>query len=64
MLLGAPDSPCPKSGMGRSLRLIFTEKIKAGLRRVLCAICLFLAGILAEAVLSPQAPVDIIYTLI
>lgn len=41
-----------------------TEKIKAGLQRVLGAIWLFLGGILAETVLPPQAPVDIIYTLI
>lgn len=64
MLLGAPDSPCPKSGMGSSLSFIFTEKIKAGLQRVLCAIWLVLAGILAETVLPPQALVDIIYTFI
>lgn len=49
---------------GRSLRSILTGKIKAGLQSVLRAIWLFWEGILAETVLPPQAPVDIIYTLI
>lgn len=50
--------------MGGSLSFVFTEEIKAGLQWVLCIIWLILEGILAETVLPPQAPVDIIYTLI
>lgn len=47
--------------MGGSLSFIFIEKIKAG---YFCTTWLISEGILAETVLPPRAPVDIIYTLI
>lgn len=56
--------PSQLEGWAGASAFFFTEKIKAGLQRVLCAIWFFLEGILAETVLPLQAPVDIIYTLI
>lgn len=58
--------PAPRSagGMGAASALLSLKRSKLGFREVLGAIWLFLEGILAETVLPPQAPVDIIYTLI